>query len=151
MTNDFSYDKSIPLSDSSSGPTPLIYKFLFENARHYSLFYLLVSHFMKNTVNRNSLLSGCGLPSPPVVLHGPVGLVSASLYGILIPVGGQNQPLTIDGCRSVRLHPLKLHFRPEVQVNRCASSISFCFKNSVSSGVSVVQNLLEVAKNCDSI
>ena len=128
MTNDFSYDKSIPLS--------------------YSFFYLLVSHFMKNTVNRSSLLSGCGLPSPPVVLHGPVGLVSASLYGILIPVGGQNHPFTIDGCRSVRLHPLKLHFRPEVQVNRCASSISFCFKNSVSSGVSVVQNLLEVAKNC---
>ena len=88
------------------------------------------------TVTFNSLLSGCGLPSPPVVLHGPVGRVPDSFGGIFTPVGGQNHPRTIAGFKSSRSHPSKLHFRPEVHVNLCLPVISFCFRKSISSGVS---------------
>ena len=95
--------------------------------------------YLKITVNLNSLLSGWGWPSPPVLLHGPVGPVSASLGCIFTPVGGQNQPFTMFGFKSFRSHPSKLHFRPEVHVNLWLPVISFCFKNSISSGVSKLE------------
>ena len=81
------------------------------------------------TVTLNSLLSGCGFPSPPVALHGPVGLVPSSFGKILTPVGGQNHPLIKDGFKSSRSHPSKLHFRPDVQVNRCWPWINLFFRS----------------------
>ena len=99
----------------------------------YSLLYLEKIF----TVTLNSLLSGCGFPSPPVALHGPVGLVPSSFGKILTPVGGQNHPLIKDGFKSSRSHPSKLHFRPDVQVNRCCPWINLFFRSWISSGVSM--------------
>jgi hypothetical protein len=36
--------------------------------------------------------------------------------GSFFPLGAQNHPFTIAGCRSGRSHPAKLHFRPPVQM-----------------------------------
>ena len=38
------------------------------------------------------------------------------LLGILMLVDAQNHPLIMAGWRSFRSHPLKLHFRPPVQM-----------------------------------
>ena len=88
------------------------------------------------TVSLNSRLSGCGVPSPPVLLHGPSGLVPSALAGIFTPVADQNHPRMIAGFKSGRSHPSKLHFLPDVHVNLCFPVVSLCCKNVISSGVS---------------
>lgn len=63
-----------------------------------------------------SLLSGWGWPNPPVALQSPE--LRWVVGPILAPEPDQNQPFTLGGCRSGRLHPLKLHLRPDVQMYR---------------------------------
>lgn len=61
-----------------------------------------------------SRLSGWGWPNPPVWLQSPE--LRWVVGPILAPEPDQNQPFTLGGWRSGRLHPLKLHLRPDVQI-----------------------------------